>query len=205
MTFPVLSIAFSSLFILILVLLHFLKPELDPKWRMISEYEIGESGWLMRLAFFAWSGGVISAAIAIARAGPAPNPLIIVWLSAIALCLIGAGAFRTNPITETKPSIVNTIHTACGALVILTFPIIGTIVCRSYASIALSPAPVHLVVMTVAMWIGQIGFFSSISISRKLDPRAGRVGPTVYLGWPNRIMVLFYQLWLISFSAGLIG
>jgi hypothetical protein len=32
--------SFSAL----LILLHFLKPELDPSWRMISEYEIVEIG-----------------------------------------------------------------------------------------------------------------------------------------------------------------
>ena len=31
-------------FSVLLILLHFLKPELDPSWRMISEYEIVEIG-----------------------------------------------------------------------------------------------------------------------------------------------------------------
>jgi hypothetical protein len=35
----------------IVVLLHFLKPEIDPSWRMLGEYEIGRYGWLMRVAF----------------------------------------------------------------------------------------------------------------------------------------------------------
>ena len=42
-------------FLVLLALLHFLKPELDPSWRMISEYEIGEYGWVMTLAFLALS------------------------------------------------------------------------------------------------------------------------------------------------------
>jgi hypothetical protein len=40
-----------------------------------------------------------------------------------------------------------------------------------------------------------IGFFASIIISRIIDPSAGRVGPNVYLGWPNRILVVTYIVW----------
>ena len=38
------SIIFAVVFLVILILLHFLKRELDPAWRMISEYEIGRFG-----------------------------------------------------------------------------------------------------------------------------------------------------------------
>lgn len=40
-------------FLVILACLHFLKPEISPMWRMISEYEIGKFGFLMSIAFFA--------------------------------------------------------------------------------------------------------------------------------------------------------
>jgi hypothetical protein len=46
------AILFAALSLLMLLLLHLLEPELDPAWRMISEYEIGRFGWLVRLAFF---------------------------------------------------------------------------------------------------------------------------------------------------------
>ena len=31
----------------VLLILHVVKAELDPSWRMVSEYAIGRSGWLM--------------------------------------------------------------------------------------------------------------------------------------------------------------
>ena len=49
-----LSLVAVGAFSLLLVLLHVLKPEIDPSWRMISEYEIGRYGWAMRLAFVCW-------------------------------------------------------------------------------------------------------------------------------------------------------
>ena len=44
-------------FALLLVLLHVLRPDLDPSWRFISEYAIGNFGYLMIIAFLSFSAG----------------------------------------------------------------------------------------------------------------------------------------------------
>jgi hypothetical protein len=49
----------------------------------------------------------------------------------------------------------------------------------------------------VLVWAGLIGYFGSIIISRIIDPSAGRVGPKVYQGWPNRFMAATYVIWFI--------
>jgi hypothetical protein len=36
-----------------------------------------------------------------------------------------------------------------------------------------------------------------LAILFAINPSAGRVGPEVLLGWPNRFMVLAYSIWLI--------
>ena len=46
------SIAAAAVFLGLLVVLHFFKPEFDPSWRFVSEYAIGDFGWLMKAAFF---------------------------------------------------------------------------------------------------------------------------------------------------------
>ena len=198
MAYSYMAVIFALLFIVILILLHFLKPEFDPKWRMISEYEIGKYGWLMRIAFFSWGLSTLTVLLMILKIGNG-SYLIYTWLSILVLALFGAGIFKTDPIMETKKNIVNTIHTVCGSVVILTFPILATIICVRYLRLSAMNEPGILIVFTVLAWVAQFGFFSSISISQKKDPKAGRVGPTIYLGWPNRIMVLIYALWLVTF------
>src|ERR1700730_6638555 len=47
-----LCFAASAAFIILLAALHILRPDLDPSWRFISEYELGDFGWVMRVAFF---------------------------------------------------------------------------------------------------------------------------------------------------------
>lgn len=46
------TLASAILYLILLLLLHFIKPEFDPSWRFISEYAIGDYGWIMQLAFF---------------------------------------------------------------------------------------------------------------------------------------------------------
>ena len=38
-------------FIILLALLHVIKPDIEPSWNFISEYQVGHFGWLMSLAF----------------------------------------------------------------------------------------------------------------------------------------------------------
>ena len=199
MFLPYASITFASLFLIILALLHFLKPELQPHWRMISEYEIGRFGWLMQAAFFCWGLSVFALLMVIWPSLESMGGLIgRWWFVVIGLALIGAGIFKTNAITDESTNLPNTLHALCGVLVILTFPIAATLTQQSLLqNAAWMTAHTPLLVGTSVIWIGMISFFASIIISRRLDPSAGRVGPHVYLGWPNRFMVFTYALWLI--------
>lgn len=184
------AIAFSAIFVIILSLLHFLKPELDPAWRMISEYEIGRLGWMMRLAFFSWGASVLAIVVA---TRPFLQTTSRLWFVLIATALVGAGIFRTNPITDTTPDWVNTIHTFCGAIVILSFPVVATLAIRRL--LHHQPWSVRgrtLIVGTVLTWIGVAALISSLITYRVLEPSADGFGLRVYIGWPNRFMVVAY-------------
>ena len=199
------SIVFAAIFLTILFLLHFLKRELNPSWRMISEYEIGRFGWMMRLAFFSWGASVLAMLITIwPSLQPISGTISRWWFVLIVIALFGAGIFKTNPITENTPNRVNTIHTICGAIVILTFPIAATLAVRSLLHNPLwSASHGQLIFGTVLAWIGVVAYFASIIISGIINPSAvknpsvGRDGPHVYQGWPNRFMVVTYIIWLI--------
>ena len=57
------AIAASGVALALLLSLHVLSPEFSPAWRMISEYEIGRHGWLIRAAVFCWSIGFFGLAV----------------------------------------------------------------------------------------------------------------------------------------------
>lgn len=50
-----LTIVLSIGTLLVLTLLHILSPELDPAWRMVSEYANGNYGWMLSLFFALWA------------------------------------------------------------------------------------------------------------------------------------------------------
>jgi hypothetical protein len=199
------SIVFAAVFLTILFLLHFLKRDLDPSWRMISEYEIGRFGWMMRLAFFSWGASVLALLIAIwPSLQPISGTISRWWFVLIVIALFGAGIFKTNPITEKTPNLVNTIHTLCGAIVILTFPIAATLAVHGLLHHPLwSARQGQLIFGTVLTWIGMVAYFASIIISGIINPStvkntsAEKESPHILQGWPNRFMVVTYIIWLI--------
>ncbi len=194
------SIVFASVFLAILFLLHFLKRELDPAWRMISEYEIGRFGWMMRLAFFCWGTSVLALLITIwPYLQPISGTISSWWFSLIVIALFGAGVFKTDPITEDTKNWINIIHKICGTIVILTFPIAATLAVRSLLHNPLWAAYQGLLIFGIVLaWIGVVTYFATIIISRTKDPKAGEAGHApVYMGWPNRFNVVTYIIWII--------
>ena len=199
MTSATLSLIFAGIFLGILFLLHFLKRELDPSWRMISEYEIGRFGWMMRLAFFCWGASVLALLVAIWPFLQTTGGVIgRWWFVIIVIALVGAGIFKTNPITDRTPNWVNTIHTLCGAIVILTFPIAATLAANSLLRDSMwSGSRGVLIFAIVLVWIGMVAYFASVILARAKDPKAGEPGGRiVYQGWPNRFMVVTYIVWI---------
>src|SRR5687767_6510552 len=192
-------IVFSATFLALLFLLHFLEPEFDPSWRMISEYALGHYGWMMTLAFFCWGGSVLALLVALRPYLRTIGGMIgRGWLLLIGVALFGAGIFKTNPITDTTIRTANSLHALCGAFVILTFPIAASIVAGSLArNQEWFTARRPLLWVTLLVWFDMLSFFGSIIISNAINPSAGRVGPEVLLGWPNRILVVAYHSWLI--------
>ena len=187
-------------FLAILFILHFIKPEFDPSWRMISEYEIGKNGWMMRVAFFIWAICIGSFVFNLLEVSGTIHYVIYIWYSVIAIALIGAGTFKTDPITNSTNSFTNVMHKVCGSIMILTFPIIGTVFTVTYIKSEEISMKWLLIIMTALLWMGQIWFFMATASAQKKNPNVKQGSPEIKLGWPNRIMVIIYVIWLIFAS-----
>ncbi|MGO8951296.1 MAG: DUF998 domain-containing protein [Ktedonobacterales bacterium] len=114
------SLGATALAVGLMVLLHFLEPEFDPSWRMLSEYSLGRYGVLMRVAFLAMGTAVIAVAVALSRAAwPWSLGLILV-----AIGPLGAAFIDTDPITTPRAQMSrrSNVHSALGSLFILGFP-----------------------------------------------------------------------------------
>lgn len=187
-------------FLVTLALLHILEPEFDPSWRMISEYEIGQYGWLMRIAFACWGLGNTALLVAIwhdleTRGGKVGRW----WWALLVIAWFGAGIFVTDPITNQTTSFANIMHNISGVLVILTFPIAATLLRSSLAKNQHWRSSMRAINwLTALAWLAMIAFFATIIISGARNPGLPQFGPHIPQGWPNRLMVLIYALWTIA-------
>jgi Protein of unknown function (DUF998) len=194
-----LSIAGASLFLVLLALLHFLKPEFDPSWRMISEYEIGRFGWLMTLAFLSVALSSVSLFVAIrsqvhTRAGKIG--LVILLISALGMTM--GGIFTSDPMTATKDQLTmhGNLHGVGGLLGIPTFPIAAMLITFSLLrNRAWASAPKALVWTAHFTWLSLGLFIGTTAILLSLR---GGFGPDVPIGWPNRLLMVAYCAWLIT-------
>ena len=178
-----------ALSIFLLVVLHFLEPEYDPSWRMLSEYSLGRYGLLMRVVFLLWGSGVI--AVAVALSGSAcPESLGLVL---VATGPLGAAFVDTDPITKshTEMSRRSNVHAALGSLFILGFPAAATVAAISAAG---NPALGSVLAWaSVAPWVALAWFLGTAFHYARPD---GRGAPDVRVGWPNRVSMLVYLGWV---------
>jgi hypothetical protein len=195
-----LALAGAFAFSILLVLLHFLKPENAPSWRMISEYEIGRHGWLMRLAFFCWSIGFFGLLVALWQQA---SLLAEVLLTMVAIALVGAGIFAADPITTLRESQTRAgkLHSLFGVLAVLGIPITATAVDWSLRANPLAASiQTYLPCMSLMVWFGLLVMMSAFVFfgARKIP-----LGPRAHIGWPNRFMVFTYVAWLTLMAAAM--
>jgi hypothetical protein len=131
-----LSFAASALFLILLVILHFIKPEFDPSWHMISEYEIGDYGWVMQLAFIILALSYIGLFVAVlpqVRTVGGRVGLALLLLSATGLTI--AAFAVSDPITASKDQLTahGNMHGLGAMLGIPSLPIAAVLISLSLA------------------------------------------------------------------------
>ena len=104
-----LSFAVAAAFLILLAALHVIKPELDPSWNMISQYEIGRSGWIMQMAFLCIALSCVSLDVAIWLQVRTIGGWIGVALLAVAATGMAIAAFAVTDPTTT-PRVEMTAH-----------------------------------------------------------------------------------------------
>jgi Protein of unknown function (DUF998) len=192
-----LASALAALFLVLLAVLHLLKPELDPSWRVISEYALGKHGWIMVLAFLVLAVSLVSLAVALrtqlqsiwGRIG-----LLLLLISAVGMAL--AGIFVTDPLTASAAARTTQgrLHEV-GALLDLT-PFAALII-----NLSLARNPTWRAARRVLFWtagLPLLGLLIFIAATVVMLPSDGQFGPDVLIGWSNRFLVVTYCVWVMT-------
>lgn len=188
------------LFLVLLAILHPLKPEFDPLWRFVSEYEIGDFGWLMRLGFLALSLSSFAAAIALRpelsmKSGKIG--LALLFLSSAILLITAIVA--PDPITTSveDATVQGNLHSMASMLAGLLFSAAALLITRDLSrNSAWDKARAGLFWLAQLSWISLVLMYATLFIM--LPQNDGKFGPEVWIGWPTRLVVVSIALWDIA-------
>ena len=192
------AIGAAVLALLALAALHILEPEVHPSRSMISQYALGRHGWVMALAFGAF--GAASASLFAALVAQVPSLLGGIgagFLLAAAAGLALAARFPMDPVStpSAQMSFSGKMH---GVAFTIGVP------CQILAVLLLSLAlgsqtayePLPLLVLTSVIWLSlltMIAIMLMVGPGKAPNPN----GPERFLGFPNRLFMVAYGLWLI--------
>ena len=174
----------------IIGLLHFIKPELDPRTHMISEYACGRSGWIMQLAFFCMAVSCWTLAAAMWTLQPLLGTALLIVCG---FGFVGAGIFVTDPVLpiERTQTLSGALHIVFAFVVMLIFPVMATCVSWGVSARAVEATTrVWLLVLAASTWGGLLGFVAAAVSSLK------RRGASI--GYFERILVVTYTAWLTA-------
>lgn len=190
----------AAAFVVLLAVLHLIKPEFDPSWRMVSEYAIGRYGWVMALAFLSisWSGVALFAAIRthISTAGGKVG-LALLLVSGVAIT--AAAIFTADPMTAGKDELTThgNLHGLSAMIGIPGMTIAAILVSRGLVRNPLwSPARKSILWSANLIWVSLLLMILIIAVM--LPQNGGKFGSDVLIGWPNRLMMVAYSAWLMS-------
>jgi hypothetical protein len=197
-----LAIGAAAATLVLLASLHVLSPEFDPSFRMVSEYALGQYGWVLSLLFLAWGISAWSLAFALwsqvhTRAGK-----VGLWLLVIA----GLGEAMASVFDITH----DTGHSIAGVLGMGGFSIAAVLL-----SVSLGRTPAWRGAKSLLLWLANLNWISVVLLVATLVLMTVQVAqaygghlpqqapahlPAGVLGldgWADRLIVLSNCLWVV--------
>jgi hypothetical protein len=192
-----LSLASAATFVVLLVALHFVRPELDPSWHFISEYAIGRLGWMIVLAFLSLAIGYFGLFVALrSQLRTIVGRFGLVLLLVSALGLVIAATFTTDPVTVSSEAVTieGRLHNLGGTLG-FAMPIAAALIgWRLARDPAWSSARWPILWATGLSLVAFLASFVSLGV---IVSQSGAFGPGVPAGWPGRFEILAYSVWVM--------
>ena len=183
-----LSLAAAATALVLLAVLHIISPEFDPSWRMVSEYALGNYGWVLALMFLTWALSCVALFFAI------KSHIRTVGGK------IGLGFLLVAAVGMSLAAIFDVSHDLHGLAAMIGMPSLPIAAMLTSISLVRTPAwssarrwllgTAHLT------WISLVLMFAAVLIG--LSQSGGEFGPEVPAGWPNRFLVVAYCAWLIT-------
>jgi hypothetical protein len=188
----------AALALIALATVHILKPDIPPTRTMISQYALGRHGWVMALCFAAF--GAASACLFAALIAAVPSLLGrigLAFLLAAAIGLVMAARYPMDAVSTPREqmSFTGRMH---GVAFMIGVPC--QILAVLLLSFALGSQTAHasllLLALTAVVWLSLAAMIAvMLIVGPGKVPNPG--GPERFLGFPNRLFMVAYGVWLI--------
>ena len=189
----------AGAFVVLLAMLHVINPGVDPSWRFVSEYQLGDWGWLMSVAFGCLAISALSLLIAVrSQVRTVGGRVGLGFLAISGLGAAMAAAFRSDSLlaeTATTSGVIHNIGAVLGGFIplaayLLAWSLARNIDWRPYRQLLWWVTTPAIVAHLATVW-QQVVIASG----------GGTFGPDVPVGWPNRLLVVGMALWLFAAAA----
>jgi hypothetical protein len=186
------SLALAIFYAALLLSLHFIKPELDPRWNFISEYALGENGWIMTLTFIALAGSLASLFFAIRS--QVKTVAGYIGLVLLLLAVTGMTIAAINPMDPMTTAPENA--TASGKMHELGATLDWTPVAALLISFSLIRIHTWIPIRRKLFIASSVCLFMTLAFIAVIAAAGGKPGPGVYAGLIGRLLILSYVGWI---------
>ncbi|HEX5995333.1 MAG TPA: DUF998 domain-containing protein [Jiangellales bacterium] len=184
-----LAIAAIAMYQVLLLAVIFIKPDVDPTRKPVSEYAIGRYGWVMVLAFL--TAAVSYGCLFVAVRGLVRGVAGRAGLAILGLCVlgtVGVGVFVADPVVTplTELTTIGSLHVICGLSALVLLPVAALLINQDVAR----GNPTVALALRWTAGLPLAGLVLHWVLSLAVPPE----------GWPPRFLFLTYAVWLIALA-----
>ena len=180
------SFAASVASLFFLATLHLLSPEFNPSSRMVSEYALGNYGWVLLLMFLTWALSCIAIFFAIkSKVTTVGGKFGLGFLLLASVGMIMGGLFDVN----------HDLHGLAAMIGMPSLPVAAVLISVSLGrNSSWTSARRPLIWTAILTWLSlilmNVAIFSGFS-------QTGEINPGAWFGWANRLLIVAYNIWLM--------
>jgi hypothetical protein len=181
------SFAASAASLMLLFALHILSPEFDPSWRMVSEYALGNYGWILMLMFLTWALSCVALFFAIkSQVQTLAGRIGLGFLLLSAIGITMGGLFDVN----------HDLHGLAAMIGIPSLPIAAILISVSLIrNPSWTPARRVLLATAILTWVSLI--LMNIAVFTAFSQSSEQISQGGWVGWANRFLIVAYHVWLM--------
>lgn len=191
----------NTCFVVSVIVLHILQPDLRPSTDAVSYYVHGRSGWLLTTGLLSWGAGSLALLIGLVKEGRGCKQGVGWWaLGVWTFGVVLGGLFAADPAGhwDEPPSISGLIHGNAAMVAFIAFPLSAL-----YLAGRFREDPSWRRVAWAATWLAVAAAVSLAAFFVSLTPVFITHGPPKLLGLTERVLLGVYVAWLSVAAVGL--